>query len=259
MVCMSPSKLDAQFQKVYEKALPFLGVNCKIKRKWWTLPEMYQRLGLPNFPLVALSSKISVLLDNWGFHGQAHSNCLAMAFNNFLVEVGLYSSPFDWSYKDVGHLATESTWFCDFWNLVHTFAVDVLFRTDDLAHGVRKNNQSLMSEFYRIGYRGKELLALNIVCHYCNLLHLSDISKCDGVTLDEYIVLDCLEISALHVFLRGEPTPSNHRLWREAISWLCSGTTTLPTSLGPFVRFPHIHCQWFTNEEADTLYLVGDE
>ncbi len=29
-VCMSPSKLDAKFQKVYAKALPFLGVNCKI-------------------------------------------------------------------------------------------------------------------------------------------------------------------------------------------------------------------------------------
>jgi hypothetical protein len=64
-----------------------------------------------------------------------------------------------------------------------------------------------MSEFYRIGYWGKELLALNIVRHYRNLLHLSDISKCDGVTLDEYIVSDCSEISALHVFPCKEPRP----------------------------------------------------
>ena len=71
-VCMSPSKLDAKIQKVYVKALPFLGVNCKIKHKWWTLSEMNQGLGLPSFPLIALSSKISFLLGNWGFHGQAH-------------------------------------------------------------------------------------------------------------------------------------------------------------------------------------------
>jgi hypothetical protein len=116
-----------------------------------------------------------------------------------------------------------------------------------------------MLEFYRIGYWGKEFLALNIVHHYRNLFHLSDISKCDGVTLDEYIMSDCLEIFALHVFPCKEPTPSNHHLWREAISWLCLGTTTLPTSLGPFVRFPHIYCQWFTNEEAYMLYLVGDK
>jgi hypothetical protein len=234
-------------------------VNCKIEREWQTLPEMYQGLGLPNFPLVALSSKISFLLGNWGFHGQAHSNGLAMAFDNFLVEVGLYGSPLDWSYEDFGHLAKESMWFCDFWNFVHSFAADVSFHTDDLVHGVWESDCSLMSEFYRICYRGKELLALNIVCHYRNLLHLSDISQCDGVTLDEYIVSDCLEISALHMFPRKESMPSNHRLWREAFSWLCSGTTTLPTSLGPFVHFLHIHCQWFTNEEADILYLVGDK
>ena len=104
-VCMSPSKLDVKFQKVYKKALPFLGVNCEIKRKWQTLPEMYQGLGLPNFLLVALSSKISFLLGNWGFHGQAHNNCLVMAFDSFLVEVGLYGSPLDWSYIQ-GFLAT---------------------------------------------------------------------------------------------------------------------------------------------------------
>jgi hypothetical protein len=112
-VCMSPSKLDAKIHKVYEKAFPFLGVNCKIKRQWRTLPEMYQELGVPNFPLIALSSKISFLLGNGGLHGQTHSDCMTMAFKNFLVEVGLYGSPFDWSYEDFGHLATESTWFCD--------------------------------------------------------------------------------------------------------------------------------------------------
>ena len=74
----------------------------------------------------------------------------------------------------------------DLWNLAHTFAADISFRTDDLVHGVRKNNRPLMAEYYRIGYRGKDLLALNIVRHYRKLLHLSDISKCDGcVTTQE--------------------------------------------------------------------------
>ena len=164
-----------------------------------------------------------------------------MAFDNFLVEVGLYGSLLEWSDKDFGHLATESMWFCNFWNLLHSFATDVSFRKKDLVHGVWENDRSLMSEFFRIGYRGKELLALNIVHHYHNLLHLSDISKCNGIALNEYIVSDCLEISALHVFPPEDPTPSDHHLWREAISRLCSGTTTLPTRLGPFVCFPHIH------------------
>jgi hypothetical protein len=86
---MPPKQLDGCIQHFYVKALPFLGVNCKIKKKWKTLPEMYQGLALPNLPLVALSDKISFLLGNLGFNGQAHSSALAIAYDNFLVEVGL--------------------------------------------------------------------------------------------------------------------------------------------------------------------------
>jgi hypothetical protein len=91
---MPPSTLHKCFQKVYKKLLPLLGVNCKIKQEWRTLPEKYQG-AMPNIPPVALAEKVSFLLGNWGFAGQAHSNTLAMAFDNFLIEVGLYGSPLD--------------------------------------------------------------------------------------------------------------------------------------------------------------------
>jgi hypothetical protein len=66
---------------------------------------------MPNVPCVALAEKVSFLLGNWGFAGQAQSDTLAMVFDNFLIEVGLYGSPLDWSYKDYGNLSTKSTWF----------------------------------------------------------------------------------------------------------------------------------------------------
>ena len=81
-VCMPPLKLDTRLQWVYTKTVPFLGVNSKIKHKWQMLPKMYQGFGLPNFPLVGLSLKISFLLSSWGFYGQAHSDALAMAHTN---------------------------------------------------------------------------------------------------------------------------------------------------------------------------------
>jgi hypothetical protein len=64
---MPPKQLDGCIQRFYAKALPFLGVNCKIKKEWRTLPEMHQGLALPNLTLVALSDKISFLLGNWVF------------------------------------------------------------------------------------------------------------------------------------------------------------------------------------------------
>ncbi len=46
-----------------------------------------------------------------------------MAYNNFLVKVGLYGSPLDWSYEDYGNLATKATWFHNLSILVHKFNV----------------------------------------------------------------------------------------------------------------------------------------
>ena len=180
-----------------------------------------------------------------------------MAFDNFLIEVGLYGSPFQWSYDDFGQLATDSTWFQDLWCLTHAFSADVSFRDEDMVRGVRENDRSLMSEFHRIGYSGKELASLNIVRHYRNLFHLSDISKCDGVTLDEFSVSDFSEKSTHHVFPQEQPTRSDFCLWKDAISRLCSGTSILPCHLGPFLCLPHIACEWFTDASGETLYRVA--
>ncbi len=87
---------------------------------------------MPNVPLVALAEKVHFLLGNWGFAGQAHSDALAMVFDNFLIEVGLYGSPLYWSHKDYGNLSTESTWFHNLWfttlRPTSCFAKRTLFR-----------------------------------------------------------------------------------------------------------------------------------
>jgi hypothetical protein len=257
-VCMPPSMLDKCFQKVYKKALPLLGVNCKIKREWRALPEKYQGLAMPNVPLVALAEKVSFLLGNWGFAGQAHSNALAMAFDNFLIQVGLYGSPLDWSYKDYGHLSTESTWLHNLWTLVHYFKASITFHEEDTVQGLRENNRSLMSDYFCVGYCRKDLVSLNIVRWFCNILHLSDISKCDSTTLDKFAVSDYSELSSWYVFPREEPTTTDFRIWKDAVRHLCSGMTTLPTRLGLYIRPPHLPMPWYTTEDTRQLYRVGD-
>jgi hypothetical protein len=147
-VCMHPRKLDTMIQRLYARALPFLGILCKIKKEWRTLPEMFQGLALPNFLLIALSEQILFLLGNWGFHGLAHSKSLAMAYENFLLEVGLYSDPLFWSFEDYGHLSTEATWFQHLWLLVRMFNVSLLIHEDFQIQGVCDGDRSLMSEFF---------------------------------------------------------------------------------------------------------------
>jgi hypothetical protein len=106
------------------------------------------------------------------------------------------------------------------------------FWSEDQLHGTREHDHSLMSEFFQVRYCGVDLAALNIVRHFCDLLHLSDISKCNGITLDNFVTLDYAETSHSHVFPKEEPLASNFRLWCNVIHRLCSGTSTLPVPLG---------------------------
>ncbi len=244
--CLYPKKLDAMIQRVYKKALPSLGVNRKIKKEWRKLPDMYQGLALPNFLLLALSEKVLFLLGNWGFYGQVHSYTLAMAYEDFLVKVGLYKTPLQWSYSDYGQLYTEATWFQNLWLLAFTFGASIIINEDDQVRGICENNQSLMSEFYHIGYRGQSLVALNIVCCFRNLFHVSDIVKCDCHTIDEFIVSDSAKTSTSLVFLHEEPKNADFWLWKEAIHQLCNGATRIPYSLGKHLRCTHLPTVWFT-------------
>jgi hypothetical protein len=68
-----------------------------------------------------------------------------------------------------------------------------------------------MSKFFCLGYCGKELQALNIVRRFCNLLHISDIAKYDGRTLDKFEISDCAEELVSYIFPREEPTLAD--LW----------------------------------------------
>jgi hypothetical protein len=113
-----------------------------------------------------------------------------------------------------------------------------------------------MLEFFHLGYQGRDLGPLNIVHLFRNLLHLSDISKCDRSTLDEFVISDSAESLVLYVFPREQPSPSDLYLWKEAIGRLCSGTTILPCTLGRHICLPHLPVLWFTTTDCACLYHV---
>jgi hypothetical protein len=90
---LPPATIEKKVQALYFKSLLLMGINGNIKKEWQSLPMMYQGLGLPCFPLVALAKKISFLQENWGSSGVAQSDALSLAYDGFLMEVGLYGNP----------------------------------------------------------------------------------------------------------------------------------------------------------------------
>jgi hypothetical protein len=128
-IIMSPHKLLKQFQKVYFRCLPFLNVNRHIDLPWRLIPEQYQGLGMANYALVSLASKLSYLQCNWGFEA-SHSNALMIGYESFMVEVGLYGNTMGYEYKTHSLLAMSNTWFRKKWELVSYFKVRLYFNAD---------------------------------------------------------------------------------------------------------------------------------
>jgi hypothetical protein len=87
----------------------------------------------------------------------------------------------------------DGTWFQNLWLLVSVYEVNITFWTEDMVQGIRENNQLLVFEFFWIGYCGKQLASLNIVHCFQNLLHLSDITRCSGLPLDNFVISNMTE------------------------------------------------------------------
>ena len=109
-VVMPPQKLLVQFQWVYFKCLPSLNVNCHIKLSWRVIPERYQGLGLTNFALVLLSSKLSFIQWTCGL-SNVDSRSLMMGYESFMVEIGLYDNTMVYNCKGIFNIGNK-------WHLV---------------------------------------------------------------------------------------------------------------------------------------------
>ena len=128
-IVLSPQKLLKQFQRVYFQCLPHLNINCHIELPWRLIPEHYQGLGMANFALVSLASKLAYLQCNWGLDAP-HSNALMIGYKSLIIEVGLYSNTMEYEYKTHSILATDNIWLKNVWELVSCFNVRLHFNKD---------------------------------------------------------------------------------------------------------------------------------
>jgi len=222
-VVLSPRKIDKQLRRVWYRVLPFLGVRRNITLLWRTLPERYQGLGMPNFAVVAFASKVFFLQCHWGFDG-ATADSMRWNYENFIVDVGLYGNVFSWDFSRFQFLATKDTWFHNFWELAQYLGIEVRLHDDAQVHPVREGNRSLMEVFESFGYSGHTLISLKVMKNFKNVFHLSDITCCDGRTIDGAVLTRERGRSAKHLFPYEKPRRSDFALWEEAIQAISSAT-----------------------------------
>ncbi len=230
-IVMSPHQLLKQFQKVYFRCLPFLNVNCHIDLPWRLIPEQYQGLGMENYALVSLASKLSYLQCNWGFEAP-HSNALMMGYKSFMVEVGLYGNTMGYKYKTHSILATGNTWLKNVWELVSNFNVRLYFSAVFQLKPIQRGNTSLMSEFMWYGdFSLTELISLNIMHMHKKVIHKSYIMLCEGKTIKADMLTDLPRHSDYHKFPTQRPTPADLIIWKTTLRKLSSKFHVLTVKL----------------------------
>jgi len=257
-VCLSPKQLDCHLRKVWYRVLPFLGVRRNIKLLWRILPERFQGLGMPNFVVVAFAAKVFFLQCHWGFEG-APAETMLWCYENFLIEVGLYGNIFSQDFSRYHFVATKDTWFRNFWELGQYLGVDVVLHEDAQLKPVREGDRSLIEVFSSLGYAGHTLIALNVMKNYHNVLHLSDLTCCDGRTIDGTVLSRERGHSAKHRFPYEKPRRSDFALWEEAVQAVSSATWTLPSTLGAYLREPHRPMAWRCNATGTRVVMQHEK
>jgi hypothetical protein len=101
-------------------------------------------MGLPNYALISLASKLSLIQRGWGFDN-VDARAVMIGYESFIMEVGLYGNTTDHEYKTHSILVTNNTWYKNVWELVHCFKIRLVIHTDYQLKPVRKGDKSLMS------------------------------------------------------------------------------------------------------------------
>ena len=86
------------------------------------------------------------------------------------------------------------------------------------------------------------------------VLHVSDIVKCDGETIDKGLLGNSVGGESTHTFPLEKPTRADVRLWDEAITRIYLPTFKLAWALGPYLRLGHQYQHWSRSEDGLCLY-----
>lgn len=252
-VVMPIKKMDKLFQSFNFEALNPLGIHRNITTEYRMMPEMYGGLEMTNFVLRSFADKIFFLQRHWGFGG-ATASAMMFAYEAFLIEVGLYDNIFLLDYNQLSCLATDGTWFKQFWNLCSFYSVEFSVREDFHIKPVRENDRSIMGELATLGLDSSTLESCNIVRMSHDVVHMSDLTYMDGRTINRRHFSRNRTKSDDHIFPLQKPSRSDLERWQSSISLLASTSNVLPYSLGPYIREPHKHIHWRTDNEKSSLF-----
>jgi len=243
--------------KLFSATLPKCGITSKFPVLYRHLPRKYQGLGLPHLYLDQESRKLQELL----LHSIDKSPCwkqLHLSLEIAQLETGTC----DIVYNSPHQLASllPNTWVRSQWIFLskHGITIQGWRQKHPLQ---RRNDQPIMEAFQKAGVSIQTLRILNKCRMYLNVITVSDITDGYGESilndsLVGYVIRD-VESSKYSWKKVNKPTVREWEIWKQflfSVFTVGSNSTTLRTTLGPWLQPNRDAYMWLYNPILDRLY-----
>jgi hypothetical protein len=202
-------------------ALPWSGIMRTFPRRLLHAPLKAGGLDIPNLYVKQGISHIVRLIRYSKSKKHSTGILLRHTCEALKIELGCngYLLADSW---DLAPLAAES-WIKSTWKFAQEYGIEIQDDIDDF-RPLRLSDQLLIPTFYRLGYRGTELVRLNQCRLYLRVTWLSEIVTGDGKNIEKHAVKQpySLDINELFLYPNQQlPPMESWRLWISAVGRLC--------------------------------------
>lgn len=218
----SLATLNTCLLKEYYNILPLGGVVRSAPKGLRQLAPGFYGVGCPHPAVECTIAQLNKLLMHYGCRSGLAVQ-LQTSVEYMMIELGMSGQPFHVSYEKYGELVTHC-WMKTVWEKCNFYGIRVTLG-DIKVDPPRKGDKWLMRAFSEIGFLGSELLRLNRVRLFQQVLFLSDILEAGGRYVDEAYVNPRPhgENRSTYTFPVEHPADSDFELWKHAIQQLAPG------------------------------------
>ena len=214
---LSKSQCNTIMKPLLDASLGALGLNRKMTRAVVYGPKRYQGVGIPDLWTLQGILKLWLAIA----HGDAPSitGCtLRSVLALHTIELGLPGTFFQQDYATFGHLATQS-WLKHLWEFCTTTNIHLVSSSPALLLA-REQDQFLMLQFSKFGYKTIDRAHLNLCRLWCHAIRLSDITTGDGQRIHPIVWQGYHHDDTGNDFLwpkHGRPSRKCWTLWQSAL------------------------------------------
>ena len=214
---LSQEQCDAIMQPILDAGLPALGFNRRMTSAVVFGPRRYQGIGIPELWVLQGILKLKLAVT----HGDAPTitGCsLRAVLSLHTIELGLPGSFLQQDYTTFGHLASDS-WLKHLWYFCSKTNIRLEPSTPSVQLA-RENDQFIITQFSKFGYKGTDIYHLNLCRLWCHTIRLSDLTTGDGLRIHPLIWNGHPPDDAGNDVIwtrQGRPTPKCWTLWQRAI------------------------------------------